>query len=138
MKNKEIEELFNEFILSNQKHCLVIGNDYHPKLINTIRYLNSLKKRLKVLIRINTMMQSEELLGFKAQTGKPYKVGNLTVFVDSMQLKSQSSTPTEFNCILVYPIGSLKGIDDDNIDNILNDIKSQKVFWISGHQTENM
>lgn len=138
MNNEKLKGLFDEFISSNKKHCLVIGSNYHQKHINTIRYLNSLGKRLKVLIRLSTMMQSEELLGFKAQTGKSYKIGNLSMFVDSMQLKSQSSTPREFNCVIVYPIDSLKGIEDDNIDNILNDIKSEKVFWVSCHQTKNI
>lgn len=79
------------------------------------------------------MQDSDIILGYKAKTGVPRKINKLSIYVDSFQSKSQEKTPREFNCIIIYPIGSLKGISDKNIIDILNYRKSEKVFWVSNH-----
>lgn len=132
MNNDETNQ-FDNFIKSKEGNCLVIGTNYHNKHFNVIKYLNSLDKRLRILIRIPTMQDSEMVLGYKAKTGVARKINKLSIYVDSFQTKSQEKTPREFNCIIIYPIGSLKGISDKNIIDILNYRKSEKIFWISNH-----
>lgn len=131
-KVKTIAEL-DSFIKSDSKHCLIVGTDVQNKHFNVLKYLNNLSKKLRILVRINSMTDCEYILKYKAKTGIPKRVDNLSIYVDSMQSKSQELTPREFNCILVYPIGSLKGIKDNNIDDILNYRDTEKVFWISNH-----
>ncbi|MBI6874643.1 hypothetical protein [Clostridium aciditolerans] len=134
MRNKEeVIISLNEFLKSSEKHCLVVGTNVQKKLFDVLRYLNSLEKHLKILIRISSMQDCEYILKFKAKTGAIKKISNLSIQVDSMQSKSQENTHKNFNCILVYPIGSLKGIEDKNIQDIINDRNSEKVFWISNH-----
>lgn len=132
-KNKVIEDL-NKFIKSESSNCIVLGTDVQKKHLNVLKYLNDLGMKLKVLIRINAMNECEYLLG-KFKTGVPKKVQNLTIYVDSMNVKSQNNTPRNFNCIVVYPIDSLKGISDPNISDILNYREAEKVFWVSNHDS---
>lgn len=132
MNNDEINQ-FDNFIKSKDESCLVIGTNYQKKHFHVIKYLNSLNKNLRILIRIPTMQDSDIILGYKAKTGVPRKINKLSIYVDSFQSKSQEKTPREFNCIIIYPIGSLKGISDKNIIDILNYRKSEKVFWVSNH-----
>ncbi|WP_346878988.1 hypothetical protein [Clostridium sp. UBA7791] len=135
-KVKTIAEL-DSFIKSDSKHCLILGTDIQNKHWNVLRYLNRLSKNLRILIRIDSMTECEYILKYKAKTGSPKKIKKLSIYVDSMQSKSQQSTPRKFNCILIYPIAGLKGIKDKNIDDILNHMYSQKVFWISNHDNTN-
>lgn len=132
MKNKEmvISDL-DKFIKSENKNCLVVGTDIQNKLFNILNYLNRINKKIRILIRINSMQNSEVILKYKAKTGVVENVENLNIYVDSMQSTSQKNTLKEFNCILVYPIGSLKGMDDYNIEDILNNRDAEKIFWIS-------
>lgn len=134
MRNKEetIKNI-NDFINSDEKHCMVIGTNVQEKHKDIIRFLNSLGMNLKLLIRLNTLQDSEYILGFKSKTGISKKIGNLTIYVDSMQSKSHEKTHKNFNCVLIYPIASLKGISDNNIDDILHCRSSEKIFWISNH-----
>ena len=132
-KNKVIEDL-NKFIKSESSNCIVLGTDVQKKHLNVLKYLNDLGMKLKVLIRINAMNECEYLLE-KFKTGVPKKVQNLTIYVDSMNVKSQNNTPRNFNCIVVYPIDSLKGISDPNISDILNYREVEKVFWVSNHDS---
>lgn len=130
--NKKIKNDIDSFILSKDKHCLVTGTDVNCKHLEILKYLNSLNKKLRVLIRINAMSNCESLLksnNFK--TGTPRKVDNLILYVDSMQINSQRHTPQKFNCIIVYPIDSLKGMEDKNIQDILACREAEKVFWTS-------
>ena len=124
-----------EFIKSDSKHCLIKGTNVNKKHLNILKYLNSLGKKLRILIRINSMQNSETFLGYNAKTNKPRKIGNLNIYVDSMQASSQKNTPREFSYIIVYPIESLKGISDKNIDDILNHKVASKIFWISHHDS---
>jgi hypothetical protein len=131
-KIKVINEL-DDFVKSESKHCLIVGTDVQRKHRNVLRYLNSLSKNLRILVRIDSMKNCEYILNYKAKTGLPRRVDKLSMYVDSMQSKSQESTPREFNCILIYPIAGLKGIKDSNVQDILNNRKAEKVFWISNH-----
>lgn len=134
MKNKEIvKEQLDNFINSEQTSCLVVGTNWQNKHKNIIGYLNTLNKKLKILIRIPSMQDVEYILGIKAKSGTPIKLNNLTIYVDSFQKKSQEKTHKNFNSILLYPADSLKGMDDDNINDILNNRNSEKIFWISNH-----
>lgn len=134
MRDKEeVIEKLDDFIKSDSKHCLVIGTDLQKKHKNILVYLNKLGKKLRILVRINSMQECEYMLGSKFKTGTPKKIGNLIIYVDSMNVTSQSNTPREFSCIIVYPIGSLKGINDNNLTDILNFRKADKVFWVSNH-----
>ncbi|MGL5694656.1 MAG: hypothetical protein ACRCXA_11305, partial [Peptostreptococcaceae bacterium] len=136
MRNEKLTlNQIEEFIKSDSKHCLVKGTDVNKKHLNILKYLNSLGKKLRILIRINSMQNSETFLGYNAQTNKLRKVNNLNIYVDSMQVSSQRNTPKEFSCIIVYPIDSLKGINDKNIDDILNNKVASKIFWISHHDS---
>ncbi|MEG2058041.1 MAG: hypothetical protein RRZ84_09085 [Romboutsia sp.] len=136
MKNEILTlNQIEEFIKSDSKHCLVKGTDVNKKHLNILKYLNSLGKKLRILIRINSMQNSETFLGYNAQTNKLREVGNLNIYVDSMQVSSQMNTPKEFSCIIIYPIDSLKGINDKNIDDILNNKVASKIFWISHHDS---
>lgn len=124
-----------EFLKSDNKHCLIKGTDINKKHLNILKCLNSTGKKLRILIRINSMQNSETFLGCKVQTNKPQKIGNMSIYVDSMQVSSQKNTPKEFSCIIIYPIDSLKGINDKNIHDILNNKLASKVFWISHHDS---
>lgn len=128
---KMLKEEFDKAISSKGKHILVTGTDFFEKHWKVLRYLNSLNKKLKILIRINSMQNCEHILKTKFRTGISQKIGNLTIYVDSLNVKSQENTPKEFNCIIVYPIGSLSGIEDTNIIDILKYRNSEKVFWVS-------
>lgn len=137
IRDKEVvTQKLNDFIHSGNKSCLVLGTNIQKKHKNIIGYLNSLDKHLKILIRINSMQESESILGFKAKTGSIIRVKKLSIQVDSMQSRSQDNTYRNFNCILVYPIGSLKGMEDDNIIDILNYRNAEKIFWISNYDSE--
>ncbi|MBZ9693271.1 hypothetical protein [Clostridium sp. M14] len=135
MKNKEkvINDL-DVFIKSKEESCLVNGTAIQSKHLRILEYLNdlaeSLNINLRILIRITTMQDCEYILGSKFKTGKGKQYGNLTLYVDSMNLNSQNNTPQEFNFIIIYPIGYIK---DDNIIDILNNRKSEKIFWISNN-----
>lgn len=134
MRNKEeVIMNLNNFLKSNDEHCLVTGTNVQEKHKDIIRYLNSLGKKIKILIRIDSMQNCEYILGFKAKTGIPVKTKGLTIYVDSFQVKSQENTHVNFNCIIVYPIGSLKGIEDKNIQDVINHRNSEKIFWVSNH-----
>ncbi|MCT4593564.1 MAG: hypothetical protein N4A57_04740 [Anaeromicrobium sp.] len=137
IRDKEVViEKLNNFIGSKNKNCLVVGTNVQIKYKNIIAYLNSLNQPLKILIRINSMKNCEYILGFKAKSGKSIKHRNLTIHVDSMQATSQRNTHRNFNCVLVYPIDSLKGINDNNIKDILNYRNSEKIFWISNYDSK--
>lgn len=130
---KKVKEQLDNFINSEHKSCLVIGTNWQKKHKNIISYLNNLNKKIKILIRISSMQECEYILGVRTKTGIPIHSKNLTIYVDSFQKKSQDNTHKNFNCILIYPADSLKGIDDDNIYDILNNRNSEKIFWISNH-----
>ncbi|MGL5152126.1 MAG: hypothetical protein ACRC7N_16345, partial [Clostridium sp.] len=105
------------------------------KHFEIIRYLNRLDKKLRVLIRIPTMQNSETILKYKAKTGVSKKINKLSIYVDSLQSKSQEKTPREFNCIIVYPVESLKAFSDQNIIDVLNYRKAEKIFWVSNNDS---
>lgn len=131
--DKNIKGKIDEFIEGKEKNCLVTGTYFQEKHFEILRYLNRLDKKLRVLIRIPTMQNSETILKYKAVTGIPKKINKLSIYVDSLQSKSQEKTPREFNCIIVYPVESLKGLADPNIIDILNYRKTEKIFWVSNH-----
>ncbi len=132
MRNQDqVIKSLNEFMNSYSKHCMVIGTDIQEKHMNILAYLALLDKSFKVLLRVDSMNNGKYLLGSNIKTGVATKMNKLTIYVDSMQVKSQNNTPDEFDCILVYPIAALKGFTDNNLVDIINDRKAQKVFWIS-------
>ncbi|MGL5328330.1 MAG: hypothetical protein ACRDD7_03605 [Peptostreptococcaceae bacterium] len=136
MKNEsEIFKQLDSFMDSDDKHCLVEGTDIQNKHMNILKYLYNLDEELEILIRINSMQNSEYILKYKAKTGNLKKVGKLKIQVDSMQIKSQDKTHKNFHCVIVYPIESLKGCGDKNITNIMNNINSQKVFWVTANNS---
>lgn len=124
--NKDEINQFDNFIKSKEGNCLVIGTNYQKKHFNVIKYLNSVDKRLRILIRIPTIQDSEMILGYKAKAGVARKINKLSIYVDSFQTKSQEKTPRQFNCIIIYKIESLKEISDKNIIDTLNYRKSEK------------
>lgn len=126
-----MKEQFEKTIQYESKSILVTGSNSFTKYLKVLQYLDSLGKRLKVLIRINSIQNSETILKDNIKMGTPRKVGNLTIYVDSMQSISQRNTPRDFNYIIVYPIDSLEGVGDDNIDDILNYRQAEKILWIS-------
>lgn len=128
---KNTKDQISDFIKSDCKHCIVTGSNIEKKYIEILKYLNSLGKKLRILIRVNSMSNTEYFFNKPRKTGKSYRIGNLTIFFDSLQSRSQQNTPREFNCIIVYPINSLIGMTDNNIEDIINHRKSDKVFWIS-------
>lgn len=131
--NLTVTEEFDKFIDSDEKNCLITGTLINKKHLSVLKYLNDLGKKIRILVRVNSMSNLEDFFGKKYKTGAPYKVGNLTIYFDSMDSKSQRNTPREFSGILIYPANSLKGVDDKNIIDVLNFRESQKVFWISSH-----
>ncbi|EOU1700231.1 hypothetical protein LTX14_001382 [Clostridium perfringens] len=133
--SRKVYTKFDDFIKSEEKNCLIVGTNCQKKHWEVLRYLNNLNKKLRILIRIPTMQNSEGILKYKAKTGVPKKVGNLSIYVDSLQVRSQENTPSDFNYIIVYPIEGLKGISDKNILDILNYRNSEKIFWVSNHDT---
>lgn len=130
-RTEDTHKKLKEFVKSSNKSCLVTGTDLDNKRLEILRYLNSLDKKLRILIRVNSMSNTRQMFMENRKTGIPYTIGSLTIYFDSMNKKSQQKTPDKFNCIIVYPINTLKGITDDNLLDIIKYKECEKIFWIS-------
>ena len=113
-----------EFLSSEDRTMVLSGTHMFKKHKLVLKLLAKEYEGLKILLRVNSLQNTEsrDFLGFKAETGKAYKLDKNKLYIDSMNRKSWSKTPNDFDIIIFYPAGSLYNRKSEEVKNNLEDI----------------
>ncbi len=128
-----------DFLESENKFLLITGTNQFEKHKLMLMIIFCFYSNTKTLFRVNGMKNATDFLSpifdskiKNIKTGKPINVkDNNKLYVDSMNSKSWSSTPNNFDSGVIYPIDSL---DPDKgarcVEDLLNR-NTNKIILIS-------
>lgn len=113
-----------EFLSSENATMVLSGTHMFKKHKLILSALANHCENLRILLRVNSLQNtvSKDFLGFKMETGKPYKLGNNELYIDSMNTNSWRRTPNKFDILIFYPAGSLSNRKSIEVENNLEDI----------------
>ncbi|MBU3177657.1 hypothetical protein KPL47_15085 [Clostridium estertheticum] len=133
----EAEKRIHEFLNSENGTMVLSGTHMFKKHKLILNILAKKCENLKILFRVNSLQNTDnrDFLGFKANTGKAYKLGKNELYIDSMNAKSWGKTPNDFDIIIFYPAGSLYKRKSAEVKNNLEDIfkikNANKIIFVT-------
>lgn len=133
-RQKAVDSL-QEFINSKEYAVLVTGTHQYQKHLLALQMLGNIQQQSTILFRGNRLGNLGTFFeepSFNFKTGTPYKLGNHSLYVDTINITSWKNTLGRADYGIIYPIDSV--CKENSKKRIIDDVRNRvekKLFLVS-------
>lgn len=122
---KEAEAALAEFMDSNEKVALLTGTNEERKRVLALETFVKQEAGLNILFRANYIDNFQVFYAhfdIKFKVGKPYRLENHTLYVDTIRESSWDKSPLEVDHAVLYPLDSASDLKERARLKLMDDL----------------
>jgi hypothetical protein len=122
---KEAEAALSEFMDSDEKVVLLTGTNEYQKRVLALQTLVNQEEESTILFRSNYTENLKVYYGAfdtTFRTGRPYRVENHTLYIDTMKETSWEKSPLEVNHAILYPLDHFLTLKERQRLKVIDDL----------------